>query len=285
MHKTTKLLWVAGAALAVSPTVQGQDDSELARQSQNPVAAIISVPFESNFYYDVGPSGETAWVTNIKPVIPTALGEDINLINRIVAPAIYLESQDAIAPAQDSGDNLGGLEVFPETDSEFGLGNLQYQAFFSPANPGKVIWGAGPVIELPTNTDPKLGSDTWSAGPSVVVLSMPGNWGVGMLAQNIWDFASDSGEPDVNRATIQPILNYNLREGWYLSGTTVITADWEAESGDEWTVPLGGGGGRLVRFGELPVDFKLMAYWNVEKPEFGPDWSAQFTIKFLLPRP
>jgi len=256
---------------------------ELQAQSQNPVASLVSLPIESSANFEAGPSDENAYSTLIKPVYPAKLSENWNLINRFIAPVIYLEGQDAVG-APDASFELGGSEVFPGSSSEFGLGNLQYQAFFSPARPGKLIWGFGPAFELPTNTDKKLGSDTWSAGFSAVGLTIQGSWVVGLLLQNIWDIYSESGEPDVNRATVQPILNYNLDNGWYLSATTTIGANWEADSGNEWTVPLGGGAGRLVRFGKQPVDFKLMAFSNVEKPKFGPEWSIQFTVKFLFPK-
>lgn len=263
--------------------VQAQGDStELAKKSQNPVANMVSVPFENNAYFDVGPSGERAFITNIKPVLPTPINDKFNLINRIIAPVIYLEGQDSISGGEDL--ELGGIDVFPGTNSEYGLGNIQYQGFISPASPGKVIWGAGPVFELPTNTNEAVGTDTWSAGPAALLLTMPGNWVLGLLVQNLWDFAKDSGESDINKAVVQPIINYNFSDGWYVSATTTMTADWEADSGEEWTVPLGGGVGRLVRFSKFPVDFKLMAYWNAEKPEFGPDWNAQFTVKLLLPQ-
>lgn len=268
---------MAGSATA-------NDETELAKQSQNPVANIISLPFENNASFDVGPSGEMMYTTNIKPVYPMPVGKSLNLINRVVAPVIYMEGQNEVELTPDLPIDVGGSLVFPGTDSEFGLGNIQYMAYFSPAKPGKIIWGVGPVLELPTNTDSALGTDTWSAGPAAVVLTMPGNWVVGFLAQHIWDFASDDGEPDINKSTLQPIINYNLDDGWYLSATTTMTADWEARSGDEWTVPLGGGFGRLIRFGDQPVDLKLMNYWNVEKPEFGADWSMQFTVKFLIPK-
>ena len=91
-----------------------------------------------------------------------------------------------------------------------------------------------------------------------------------MLAQNLWDFASESGEPDVNKGLFQPIINYNMEKGWYVSATTTITADWEADSGEEWTVPLGGGVGRIIRVGKLPLDLKLMSYWNVGKARIRP---------------
>lgn len=274
-----------GLALAIAGPALASDETELAKQSQNPVANIISLPFENNASFDVGPSGKMMYTTNIKPVYPMPVGKSLNLINRVVAPVIYLEGQNASdLGVEPPPVDIGGGFVFPSRSSEFGLGNIQYMAYFSPAKPGKVIWGLGPVVELPTNTDSALGTDTWSAGPAAVVLTMPGNWVVGVLAQNIWDFASDNDEPDINKSTLQPIINYNLDDGWYLSATTTMTANWEADSGDEWTVPLGGGFGRLIRFGKQPVDFKLMSYWNVEKPEFGADWSLQFTVKFLIPK-
>jgi hypothetical protein len=164
------------------------------------------------------------------------------------------------------------------------LGNIQYQGFISPANPGKVTWGLGPVFEFPTNTNSRLGTDTWSIGPTMVVLTMPGKWVLGFLAQNIWDFAGKSGEPNVSRFTFQPILNYMIGEGWYLTSGPVIAANWEASSGEKWTVPVGGGGGRLMRFGEQPIDFKLASYWYADAPRFGPDWNLQFTVKFLFPK-
>jgi len=99
---------------------------------------------------------------------------------------------------------------------------------------------------------------------------------------NVWDFAG-SGDGDVNKMTLQPILSYQLGGGWYLTSTPGITADWTADSGNQWNVPLGGGVGRLQRFGKLPVDLKLVYYKYVEKPNFGPDWSALFGVKFIIP--
>jgi hypothetical protein len=161
---------------------------------------------------------------------------------------------------------------------------MTYQGFFGPTKPGKWIWGVGPALVLPTATEDRYASDKWSAGASAVAVSMPGKWVVGVLAQNVWSFAGDSDAADVNKFFFQYFINYNLDNGWYLSSTPVITANWEAKSGNKWTVLFGGGVGRLVKFGKLPVDFKLAAYWNAEKPKFGPDWNLQFTVKFLFPK-
>lgn len=267
----------------ISSNTWANQDQELAKTSQNPVGNIISLPFENNVYFDVGPSDKIANALLIKPVYPTKLNDNFSLINRLTVPLIYLEGQDAIVAREDD-PLVGDLDLFPGTDDEFGLGNVSYQAWFTPANPGKIIWGLGPVLELPTNTDDTLGSDTWSAGPSAVVLTMPGRWVVGGFAQNIWDFAGDSDEPHINKFTSQIFVNYNLDNGWYLTSAPVITANWNADSDEQWTVPMGGGVGRLVRFGKQPVDFKVAAYNYVEKPNFAPEWSMQFTVKFLFPK-
>ena len=267
--------------LLLAPAGHAEEDTELAKQSQNPVASIISIPFENNLYFDVGPSEEMANVLSIKPVVPIGLTDKINLINRFIVPLIYLEGQDSIS-ASDPEGGLGGENIFPGTNDEFGLGNITYQTFFSPAEPGPVIWGIGTALILPTNSDSSFGGDTWSAGPTALLLSMNGPWVVGFLGQHVWSFAEHGSEPSVNSTLLQPILNYNIGKGWYLTSVPVITANWEND--DEWTVPLGGGLGRLVRIGKIPVDFKVAAYHNVEKPRYGPEWDLQFTVKILLPK-
>jgi hypothetical protein len=250
------------------------DEQGLAKKSQNPVGDIISLPMEY-WHYDGMANDGSADALMVKPVYPIQIG-NLNLINRLIIP--YL----GISGNPNSSD-LGEIEIPPTLKRESGLGNIQYQGFFTPAKPGRVIWGMGPVFELPTNTS-GLGSDKWSAGPAAVALTMPGNWVLGALAQNIWSFAGPSDAPDVNRFTFQYFINYNLGDGWYLTSTPIITADWEITNGSRWTVPFGGGIGRLMRFGKLPVDFKLQAFGNVAKPEGGPDWSMMFAVKLLFPK-
>ena len=281
-HRFMKILLLfLVAVLLAGHHALAQED--LAKQSQNPVANMISVPFENNTYFDVGPTEKWANGLFVKPVYPLSLGK-LNLINRLIIPVIYLKGQDSISRESDDDPVLGKIQVFPGSSNKFGLGNIQYQGFISPANPGKVTWGLGPVFEFPTNTNSRLGTDTWSIGPTMVVLTMPGKWVLGFVTQNIWDFAGKSGEPSVSRFTFQPILNYMIGQGWYLTSGPIIAANWEASSGEKWTVPVGGGGGRLMQFGKQPIDFKLASYWYADAPRFGPDWSLQFTVKFLFPK-
>ena len=250
------------------------EDANLSKKSQNPVGDIISLPIEY-WHYDGIANDSSVDALLLKPVYPTGFGK-VNLINRLIIPYMGVD-------ANVGGSDLGDIPS-PETNQKnSGFGNIQYQGFLTPANPGKIIWGLGAALELPTNTS-GLGSDKWSAGPAGVVLSMPGNWVLGALLQNVWSFTGSSDDPEVNQLTFQYFINYNISNGWYLTMTPIITADWEKPSGDQWTVPVGGGIGKLHRFGKLPVDFKLQAYTNVEKPTGGPEWSTMFAVKFLFPK-
>jgi len=281
MRTTIKVITCFFLLITLNQTVFAEE--ELAKQSQNPLGTIISAPFENSFIFGIGPSDATAYVLNMKPVYPVNFGE-WNLINRFIVPVIYTEGQDGPIPPDieiDSG-YAGVIEL--AQGSAFGFGDMTYQGFFSPAKPAKWIWGVGPALVLPIATEDRYASDKWSGGFSAVALTMPGNWVAGFLLQNVWSFAGDSDAADVNNFLFQYFINYNLDDGWYLSTTPIITANWEADSGERWTVPFGGGVGRLVKFGKLPVDLKLAGYWNAENPTFGPDWNLQFTVKFLFPK-
>jgi hypothetical protein len=262
-------------------TSQAQED--MAKQSQNPLGTIISSPIESNFFFGIGPSDSTAYVLNWKPVYPVGLG-DWNLINRLIVPAIYSGGQDKdlLLDSTIYSENVAIIDL--ATGSALGFGDITYTAYLSPKESGSLIWGIGGALTMPTATEDRWSSDKWSAGPALVALTMPGNWVTGFLIQNVWSFAGESDAADVNKFVFQYFVNYNLENGWYLSTTPVITANWEAESEDQWTVPFGGGVGKLVRHGKLPVDYKLAGYWNAEKPDQAPDWNLQFTVKFLFPK-
>ena len=262
--------------------VRADGEQSLAKTSQNPVGDVISLPFENNVLFGIGPSDSTANALNIKPVYPIGIG-GLNLINRFIIPVIYAEGQDFQVPA-DQGFQPGfGSPLQVKNGSAFGLGDTTYQAFLSPAEPGRLIWGVGPALVLPTATEGRFASNKWSAGLAAVALAMPGRWVVGALVQNVWSVAG-SGEREVNSFLIQPFANYNMDDGWYLNTSPVITADWEKDSGERWTVPLGLGIGRLVRHGQQPVDYRLAAYSNLEGPDLGPDWTLQLTVKLLFPK-
>ncbi len=264
----------AAAALALLPSFAlAQDQADLAKASQNPVAAMISLPFQNNTFFNVGPDDDTANVLNIQPVIPIGIGP-VNLINRTIFPLIYLP------------DVTAGLAELPEGisgGSTFGLGDINYTGFLLAGAVGDITWGIGPSISFPSATDEKLGTEKWSAGPSAVALVQPGPFVIGTLVRQLWSFAGDDDRQDVSQLLIQPFANYNMAGGWFLTSAPIITANWEASSDDTWLVPLGGGG-RVFKIGPQPVNMSLQAYYNVEKPHFGPDWSLRFTVALLFPK-
>ena len=263
--RAIRLLCSLPFLLAIGATNASADssESELAKQTQNPVANLISVPFQNNTSYNSGPRDRTQNVMNIQPVIPLELSDDWMLITRTIFPIV---SQPSTMPGQSRRD---------------GIGDTLFTGFLSPKKPafGSLIWGLGPVVNIPTASDDRLGADLWGAGLSGLVLTMQGPFVVGALVSNVWNLEGR----DFSRFSLQYFINYNLPGGWYLSSAPIITADWEA-SGNDWTVPVGGGFGKVHRFGKLPVNLSFQAFYNAEKPKYGADWSTRFQIQFLFPK-
>ena len=154
--------------------------------------------------------------------------------------------------------------------------------FFSPAKPHKVIWGAGPVFVLPTATSKVLGQGKLSMGPSFVALVQPGHWTIGALVNNAWSVAGSGGRTAVNQMTLQYFINYNLKKGWYLTSSPIITANWKASSGNVWVVPFGGGVGRIMKLGFQPVNLGgegKSGPKRVQNPPEHPAKRAQTTLR------
>ena len=253
---------VASLVVISSPVFAKMD---LAKESQNPVSSMISVPLESNFSFNNGPEDAFEYVLNVKPVVPTSVSENWNLINRVILPVVYQEGFVA-------GD-----------DNIFGLGDITYQTFFSPKAPGKFIWGVGPMLVVPTGMD-RLSSDQWSVGANVVGLMMPGRWVFGVLASKVWSVYGYDNAPDVNFFSLQYFANYNLDSGWYLTTAPIITANWEADNGNIWTVPVGLGVGKVYKIGDRPVNSKISVNYNVERPDQASDWAIELQINLLFPQ-
>ena len=263
-----RLLAVSTAVLALVgvSAAQPASEEELAKETQNPVSDLISVPFESNFNFGVGPNDDLQYILYVQPVVPFRLSEDWNLITRTIIPLIDQP------------------ELGPGVGDVFGLGDIQLSQFLSPAKSGALIWGIGPIVQFPTATDDALGSDKWSAGPTAAALTIRGPWVAGALVNHLWSFAGDDDRADVNQTLIQPIVNYNLPGGWFLSSVPYITANWEKDGDDRWTVPIGIGVGKVHRFGTQPVSLQLTPYYNVVRPDDAAEWTLQFRINLLFPK-
>ena len=219
-------------------SAEPSEDEDLAKKSQNPIADLVSVPFQSNTNFNAGPFNRTQEVLNIQPVVPLHINADWNLISRTIMPVISQPS-----PIFNSNTN--------------GIGDITQEFFFSPTHPGPLIWGVGPVFTIPSATDPILGTGKVLFGPTAVVLVTPGHWVIGVLVNNQWSVGGNPLRQNVNEFLAQPFVNYNMAHGWYLTSSPVITANWLAAPGQQWTVPIGGGFGRIFKLGDQPVSAQI----------------------------
>ncbi len=155
--------------------------------------------------------------------------------------------------------------------------------FFSPAKSGKLIWGVGPALVFPTATAPELGQGKVSAGPGVVALTTPGHWVIGALANNVWSFAGTGSRPPVNQFLLQYFVNYNMKGGWYVTTAPIITADWRASSGNQLTLPFGGGFGRIMKIGFHPTNLQVQFFGNVKYPTGTSPWGMRSKLRSCIP--
>jgi len=238
----------------------------LAKKAQNPVANMNSLQLQNNTNTGIGPDDGTQNMLNIIPVLPFKLSDDILYITR------------TIVPVTSQPDFLTGGEGRIN-----GLGDTTFSSFLSPMK-SDVTWGVGPIFLLPTATDDALGAEKWGAGLTAILLAQPGNWVYGGIVSNVWSIGG-SGEKDINLFSLQYFINYNLDNGWYLMTSPIITGDWEADNDHRWTLPFGGGVGRVFRIGKQPVNLQLSAYWNVLTPDdYGADWQVRTLFQFLFPK-
>jgi hypothetical protein len=263
-----RTLMIALLASVATPALAEMSAEELAKIAQNPVGNLISLPFQNNTNLNFGPDKGTQNILNIQPVVPISISDDWNIITRTILPVIWMPS-------------LG-----PDTGHLSGIGDVQLSAFLSPAKPGEWIWGAGPVIQFPTNSNAELGNKNWGLGPSFVVLHLDKGspWVYGVLINNIWSTSSNKQGGSYSNGLIQPFVNYNFDSGFYLTTSPIATVNWKAESSQQWTVPIGGGAGKIFHIGKLPVNAQISAYYNVVKSDFGANWQIRAQMQLMFPK-
>jgi hypothetical protein len=232
----------------------------------------VLLPFK--FVSDYGaPNGELTML-QIRPTY-TISTKNYNFINRPIIPYLDLNGE------------VGGRPDLPNTGSgdARGLGDISYTVAVEARKLKPVSVAAGIAASLPTAAEDALGSGKWSAGPAVIVLGKHEPWAFLISARQIWSFAGDADRGDVNNFALEPIITYGLTKAWYLFTDPVIVANWEADSGERWMVPLGGGAGRFFNLGGTIMDLKVEGYFNAIKPDGAPDWTLGFTVGFVFNYP
>jgi hypothetical protein len=245
------------------------DNAALAKKLSNPVADLISVPFQVNYDQGIGPNEDGERLTlDVQPVIPFHINEDWKVISRTIMPFVL---QDEIAPGEDS---------------EFGMGDITQSLFFTPGGEG-LIWGFGPVFLLPTATDELMGSKKWAAGPTGLILNQVGDkhgdhWTYGIMANHIWSFAGDDDREDISTSFLQPFLSYTTKTAWTFNINTEAGYDW---NNNEASVPVNAGISKIVRIGKLPLSLQAgVGYWADSPDNAGPEgFRFRTGVTFILP--
>jgi hypothetical protein len=241
-------------------------DTELAKKTENPIADLISVPFNNYSTFNYGGRG-TFNLLEIQPVIPIHLTPDWNVITRTVVPVVWTP------------------DLSPVPTVPVGIAPTDFSAFLTPKNETNGwLWGVGPVVQIPTITSADLGSNVWGGGPTAVVVHTGDKIVAGALANAIWSFGGTKGPGgnSYNTSLFEPFFNYNFGHGWYVYSDPNIVANWQAR-GTKWTVPIGGGAGRIIRLGgNLPIKLSAGLFYNVVQPANGGRWVLNTDLTLIF---
>lgn len=268
-----KPIVVAALAIALASPIMAQDldtdergavgsapdvsDANLAQELSNPVAPIISVPLSFSYNRGLGDGSGKRYGLTISPVVPFQLSDSWNLISRTVIPVVKQN------------------DVTANGESQFGFGPVVQSLFFSPITDSDFIWGAGPVLALPTATD-GLPGDEWGAGITGVGLIQKGNWTIGALANHIWSISGVS----TSNTFVQPYVAYTTETAWTFLVNTESIYNWKTS---EWTVPINLNVSKLVNIGGRDMSLGGgIRYW-ADSPDGGPKgWGATLDVTFLF---
>lgn len=272
MRNTKDVVWLMLAACIGATPVFAQDapkdtsTADLALQLTNPIASLISVPAQNNFDFGLGATGTgSRYVANIQPVVPISINNSTNLLSRTILP--FISQSDVTAPGA----------------SQTGLGDVVQSLFLSPKAPtaSGLIWGAGPVLLVPTATNAALGTGKWGIGPTAVALKIVGQNTFGVLANHIWSYAGNSTRADVSSTFVQPFYTFTTRAATSYGITAELSHDW---TNDLTVMPITASISQVMVLGRQPVSIGGGVRYFVLSPTGAADWGLRFNFTLLFPK-
>jgi hypothetical protein len=279
LRRRFSIFLVSAILIIILVGLSGMAQSEAEKAAANPVANKIALEYQSTFQFDYGKEEKTGYVGVFQPVIPFSLGP-INFINR---PMLSIIASPEVTLGEDG--TIPGLPTPPigqpgEILKASGVGDFTYQLFMSPAKPGKIIWGLGPMLTFPTASAPQLGNGKYAMGPAGVLLAQPGSMTLGLLVGNSWSYAGDPERSDTSQFMMQYFITQGLGGGWSVGTQPLMSANWKAKD-DAWLVPVGGGINKLFS-GKVPIQVKVHFYWHVVRPDSASNWTMMITIQPVI---
>jgi hypothetical protein len=269
--KTLIVIYFIITAFIISGKLKAQEAKpeisaeELAKKLSNPVASLISIPFQNNMDLGIGQHNGSKNTLNFQPVVPISLSPKLNLISRFIIPIV-------------SQRNING-----DGTSQNGLADAVVSAWFSPAvAKNGLVWGVGPVFLLPIATNDMLGTKKLGVGPTALVLKQFSGWTVGGLVNQIWSVAGDANRSDVSQMFVQPFMSYNWKSGAGLGLNAEITQNWISSTTSVFINPTISAVTKLgTQIASLAIGPRIqVAAPNGSKADFG----VRAAVTFVFPK-
>jgi hypothetical protein len=282
---------------------------EAARKSANPLGGDFFILLNQidNYAMEGDITDKTRWINNwaFQPVMPVpmdkTIGENWIWVNRPTFNFVLnadLPDVDEIksglnpggGPSEDRPSSIppGGVPF----DSFSGFGDIIYFTLLGQSLPqqrwggGDFVWAGGLTSIFPTASKDELGGGVYSVGPSGVLAFIGKKFIFGGLYQQWLSYAEGGNGSGANQnfSWLNMFYFLNFENGWQVGGTPIITADWEADSDDRWTVPIGLGVYKTSFFGKMPIKMGAEMQWMAVSPDtYGQNWNIRITLAPIIP--